>query len=747
MADLQILDAPSETSDEASDEQIVKLNALGLSLAKSRSEAIEYRSSTGIENEWAEDREHYEGIDDANRGELGSWESKPPGQSVLGGDDVTSSTVFFNITRPYCDTASARVGDMLLPTDDKGWALNATPIPDMVAIAGGDIPYRIEQQIRSQTSSEEEAEGIMNEVIANEKMIVEDAKAAAKRAEKRIDDWHKQCQYNAEMRMVIDESAQMGTGVMKGPIPENKRHIAFLKGQLIERDELQPVSRRVPIFNCFPNKACGQNIQNGADHWEKDDISEKSLQDLKDQDGYLKSQIDMILTEGPFAATKAQDALKDNEQFGIVKRDKTKLFEIWYYYGRLNKDDLTSAGLDIDDGEDLPKMDVHMVIVNNRVIRAAPNHLDGGEFPYDYMVWQPRNGIPFGIGIARQIRVPQRIINGAGRNLMDNAGMAGGPMWAFNQGILEPLDGIYEIAPRKGWIVSEDAEDSYDVKNAFSFIDMPMLQNDLQSIIQLGMSFAEYISGLPSLLQGQEQKVDETLGGQRMRRNDGSTVLRRVARQYDDKITTPHIRRYYTWILLYGEDNEKGDFSIEARGSSALVERDLMNESIQSMGSFVLEPRFGVDPKKWFEQWLMSQKLDPKNFAYSDDEWKQVVENMSAPPPDSSLQIAEMRVQFEQFKLQAGQQFETGKIMNDNEQKAMDRELDMVMEGMHKEFESMLKDADYLGKKDINMDNVKQRMADTMITLKAQIEMNDRELATPKVEPAGRAEDGKSFEQ
>lgn len=744
MADLPILDAPEETTDEIKEEQIVKLNALGLSLAKSRSEAIEYRSSTGIENEWAEDREHYEGIDDANRGELDSRESKPPGQGTLGGDDATGSTVFFNITRPYCDTASARVGDMLLPTDDKGWALNATPIPDMVAISSGDIPYRIEQQIRAQVP-EEEVEKTINEVIENEKQIVEEAKAKAKRAEKRIDDWHKECQFNAEMRMVIDECAQLGTGVLKGPIPENKRRIAFINGELIERDELQPVSRRVPIFNCYPNKACGQNIQNGPDHWEKDDISEKSLQDLKGQDGYLKSQIDACLAEGPFAATKAQDALRDNEQFGIVKRDKTKLYEIWYYYGRLNKDDLTSAGLDIADDEELPKMDVHIVIVNNKVIRAAPNHLDGGEFPYDYMVWQPRNGIPFGIGIARQIRVPQRIINGAGRNLMDNAGMAGGPMAIFNQGVVEPADGIYEIAPRKVWFVSEDADDSSDVRNAFSYISMDMMQDDLQAIIQLGMSFAEYISGLPSLLQGQEQKVDETLGGQKMRRNDGSTVLRRVARQYDDKITTPHIRRYYTWILLYGEDNEKGDFTIEARGSSALVERDLMNESIAQMGQFVLNPAFGVDPKKWFDQWLMSQKLDPKNFAYDDEEWKQVVEQMSAPPADSSLQIAQMKVEFEQFKLQTGQQFEGGKIMNDNEQKRLDRELTVVMEGMNKEFESILKDADYLGKKDINMDNVKQRMADVMLTLKAQIEMNDRELATPKVEPAGRAPDGQSF--
>jgi hypothetical protein len=35
---------------------------------------------------------------------------------------------------------------------------------------------------------------------------------------------------------------------------------------------------------------------------------------------------------------------------------------------------------------------------------------------------------------------------------------------------------------------------------------------------------------------------------------------RMVARQIDDDLTEPHIRRYYTWILMYVKEEEKGDF-------------------------------------------------------------------------------------------------------------------------------------------------------------------------------------------
>ena len=123
------------------------LDALGLELAKTRSEAIASRRASGIEEEWAEDEEYYEGIDDANRGERGTrnanWRIKPAGQAELRAHG-TGSTVFVPITRPYCDAAAARVADMLLPTDDRAWSIKPTPYPEL---SGGVLPERIKQLV------------------------------------------------------------------------------------------------------------------------------------------------------------------------------------------------------------------------------------------------------------------------------------------------------------------------------------------------------------------------------------------------------------------------------------------------------------------------------------------------------------------------------------------------------------------------------------------------------------------------
>ena len=110
-----------------------KLAKLSSALSKSREEAISHRAASGIEEDWLEDEEFYEGIDDANRAQL-STRQKPIG---YGGQTnhvpaPTRSTVFMNITRPYVDAASAKISDMLLPTDEQNWGLNPTPVPDLI---------------------------------------------------------------------------------------------------------------------------------------------------------------------------------------------------------------------------------------------------------------------------------------------------------------------------------------------------------------------------------------------------------------------------------------------------------------------------------------------------------------------------------------------------------------------------------------------------------------------------------------
>ena len=726
------LEAEKTRQKEAEALRAEMLDKLGISLAGSRSDAISAREASGIEQEWQEDEEHYEGIDDANRGERSSLRGKPPGQ-IAEKTSSTTSTVFINITRPYVDAAAARVADMLLPTDDRAWNLGPTPVPELAGMAEGKFPPQILRQAAdANPGNPDMAKKQLHAAVDEAVQALADAKDKADKAQKRIEDWHVQCQYHSEVRKVIEDSCKLGVGVLKGPVPVMQKQLAFVNQALIVREEIQPASIRIDPWNFYPDGACGENIHNGSYVWERDDITSKGLRDLIGAPGYIESQIEKVIEEG---ALKASKVAPDRPMPDGQTPDKKGMYEIWYFTGSLTRADLEACGC-----EDLPEGDIsvpaQVTMVNNRVIKAIPNTLDTGELPYDVMVWQKRTGQWAGIGVARQIRTPQEIVVGAGRNLMDNAGRAGGPQLVVQQGVVVPYDGLYEVTPWKVWLAAAEA-DMQNVDKAFRFVTIPMLQVELMNIINLGLKLAEDVTGLPMLLQGQQGGAPDTLGGLQIMNNNSSTVLRRIARTFDDRITEPHVRRYYAYLLIYGEDEEKGDFQIDARGSSALVQRDVENQAVGEMAAMVSNPVFGMDPKKWAQEWLKSKHLDPKRFEFEDEKWKEVVENMGKGPQDPRLAVAQLKAETDAKLRQMDQAFE----QQENEK---NRQLDLMIAAMDGE----------LGKESLSvesrkvLENAKAKLADTVIKIRAQERMQAQEqLLKPPVEPAGRAPKGRAFTQ
>jgi hypothetical protein len=729
---------------EEEERRLIILDTFGLRLSRQRSEAIKGRVNLGIEDIWREDEEYYEGIDDNNRGENSAWRSKPAGQAALKDEEDTGSTVFVNITAPYCDAASARVGDMLMPTDDKGWQIKTTPVPGLISLVQGKETPEIDDAILQSTNGNaEEAANIKTRIIMEEQAKLDDANEKARKAEKRIEDWHVEGQYHSEMRLVIEDAAKTGTGVLKGPIPDVRKNIAYINGKIVIQKVVQPVSRRVDYRNCFPDPTCGNNIHDGSYHWERDDINRKKLLNLKDGN-YIDSQIDKVVAEGPMRAIKDfKEGDHTADQLGLTPRTDMSMFEIWYFYGMINKKDLIASGCECP--EDMPDyVNAQVTMVNNRVIKATINHLDTGEFPYDYMVWKERRGMPFGTGIARAIRVAQDIVNGATRNMMDNAGLAGGPMWIYTDGKVEPEDGNYELAPRKGWRRSADSIMSEDSKiPPFEFLIIPMLQPELQRIVEFGLKIAEDVTGMPMLLQGQQGQAPDTVGGMQIINNNASTVMRRVARLFDDLVTEPHVRRYYEYLLQYGKDDEKGEFVIDARGSSALVERDIQSQAIMGMGQMILNPVFGKDPKKWMSEYMKAQHLDAKKFDYDDQEWQQIVEGMAQAqqaPPDQKLEVAQLQAEAKAQEIQMKLEFE-------REQKELDRNIEIEF----KTFEQEIALQQLQNQKDINTDTLKKDLAETVMKLKMQEKLSRdkptaRSSVKPPTEPAGRAKEGESYQ-
>lgn len=776
---MKIIIVEGQECDICMDEMSGVLDAIGLKLSQTRSEAIDGRKNSGIEDEWLEDEEYYEGIDDANRSELTAWRGKPLGQQAAADDDQDSqgSTIFLNITRAYVDAVSARMGDMMLPTDDKGWAIRPTPIPDLEKLAGGTIPKTMEESISSNTDDTKQQQNQKDSAIEQAKIIMTRAKEAAKKTEQQIWDWHVESQYTAHNRRLIEDAAKVGSGVLKGPVPIKSSKLVFVDGKLKQISETKPASIRIFYRNLYPDPACGEDIHNGNYIFERDDITRTKLLKLRGTKGYIDSQLDKVIAEGPMDATKEFTETSDNPGLQVSADTKKALYEIWYYHGAMAKKDL--LGIEIMSGKDKISYEseedfvyVQITMVNNRVIKASISHLENGEFPYDVMVWQRRLGMPWGIGVARQIRPAQRIVVGAMRHMMDNAGIAGGPMVFIDTNVIQAADGVNEVKPWKVFVGGEDYEPGKNSpRDALQFIIAPMIQKELQSIIELGLKLAEDITGLPIIMQGQtNQTTPETLGGMMLQNHNASSVLRRVARLYDDIVTTPHIRRYYKYLLQYSDDDSmKGDFNIDARGSSALIEKDAANQAMLQIGQYVLNPIFKKDPAKWLDAVLKANHIDPETIDYDDEEWQGIVEKMSQDQPDTKLQVAQLQSQTAMQLDQNQKQFDVkmktvtiqenrdsdtrnaelvmGKAQMDAQDKEKARQVTIAIATMNTELQMILTNAKEQGSDKRQIEQLKQKIQDTVLKLQTQVSLHDTEVSAPLVEPKGRASDGKSYSE
>lgn len=735
-----------------------QLDAFTHVLLERRKEAISGRAQTGIEDQWREDQEYYDGIDDANREEqkyVKGASLNAPLTSVAKETAQTRSTVFLNVTAPYVDAASARVSDMLLPTDDRNWSIRPTPIPELAQALDDKTLFQPTDPATGAPAMDAQGQPVQVSRGDYAQEILDQAQDRCDRAQKRIDDWLTECQFHAHTRELIQDSTRLGSGLIKGPVPKKTQERAFFRnGQAAElriEEKLQPASRRISCWDLFPDPACGESIHNGSFIWERDRVTAKQLRKLKGTPGYIDAAIDEVLEQGPKATTEHR-----SPEHPV---DDTDQYEIWYYTGDVSKDDLEACGCEMPAQEEdaAPQVTASALVtmVNDKIIKAVLDPLESDTFDYDILPWKKKPGMPWGDGVARQIRTAQRMLNAGVRNMMDNAGMSSGPMLVINKQKIEPEDGSWKLSLRKIFRTKSD-QAVEDVNKVFTAINIPSMQQELMAIIQFALKIAEDVTGLPLLMQGQQGKAPDTVGGMTILNNNASTVLRRIAKLFDDYITEPHIRRYYQFLLEHGpDDSEKGDMVIDARGSSALVERDLQNQLIQQLLPFSANPIYGLDPKKSMEEYLKTQHLDPKRVKYDDPAWQKIVAGLSqmaqkgggGDKGQSAVQVAQIKEEGAAQRLQAEQTFEAQQNQADRDSKAM---IAMIAA---KQANLELNSVEYQV-----LEKLKAELGQTAMKLRTEKELNAENnalelhkhhvpAAQPPVQAPGRAADGHAFDQ
>jgi hypothetical protein len=727
------------------------IERLSSSLILKRNTAVTARATCGIEQIWREDELAFEGIDEnylRNRMVDYATQTAPARTSST---SPKRSQVVINIVRPKCETAEGRFSDIQLPTDGRNWGLLVTPKPEISDAIKDDRPALLKETKEPVTGPNGEPL-TMHDVAKSDK---ERAEEKMQKMETQINDQLTECSYNGECRKAIQNAVRLGTGILKGPMivkDLKKRWVPQNDGKTTVRilevkEDQRPISRSIDPWDVFPDPECRDDIKRAAYIWERRTITPRELRDYAGVEGYLPDQIEEILREEPIKLTVASP--KEDNLF-LVRYSmgiRGSSYELWEYNGDVNREDLEALGCDCSQGM-FPSMSACVVMVNDRPIKATLNPLDTGDLPYDFFVWTKRASVPWGVGVARELIWPQRVLIAAWRAMMDNAGDSAGANIVLGSSI-EPMDGKWEITGKKLW---KSTDEQTNIDKQFGQFQIANNQQELQAIIELALRFADMESQLPMLFTGEKGELPKTLGATNIMVDSANVALRTRVKLWDDCITRPHITRYYDWNMQYNDDEDiKGDYKVDARGTSVLLEREQEWQSTKEILEVKQDPELSmmIDWKKAIRKFFMARNID---IMLPDDKITEKEEERKKQPPpmDPSLEAAKIRSEAELQKAQLTQQADMAELQLKAQQADLDRKHNMELKLIDRDIKAM----ELSQASGVALDKIKAELTITAQKLNTQIAMSrDRnakpsaQLTEPVVEPPEKAAPGYAFQR
>jgi hypothetical protein len=223
---------------------------------KMRDRWVEHRAASGVEGRWRRAQELYLG----NRDEQASIfeETLKGGPQARSKSKQRRSRIVVNIVRPKVDQATARLCEILLPTDDRNWGIKPTPDAQLAQFANDRRPTAdpVTGQPTGRTASDEY------------RFIQEAARMAAECMERKIDDALTECAYNGQSRKVVEDGVRLGTGVMWGPFPMRQSSKVWIpqadgSASMQFNEAIVPGSEWADVWDIFFDPSCGNDHQRG----------------------------------------------------------------------------------------------------------------------------------------------------------------------------------------------------------------------------------------------------------------------------------------------------------------------------------------------------------------------------------------------------------------------------------------------------------------------------------------------------
>jgi hypothetical protein len=619
---------------------------------------------SALEERWLADLRLFHGVYDAE-----TW-------AKIKEDD--RSKIFINKVRVKTNALAAKLWDMLFPTDDLNWGIEATTVPHLTAEAKDAVERAkasqdgADGQAASQGAGAAGAQAIATAAATvAENMRAERAEAVkrAKAMQDQISDQLEQSGWPAQARMGILDACKLGMGVFKGPVVGEKKRRGWSKStseaagsadyEMTFTADDRPTAKRIDPWNFYPDMSVS-DIADGEGEFERHTMNRKQMRELGRRPGFDRDVIRGIIEKGSYSTdiSHITNLRLISPEYGVADSDS---FCVWEYSGPIEAKDLASlyaatgddAGLDdVDEHDPLDELRVIVWFCAGEVLKVAPYPLDSGETLYSLFRIEPDEGTVFAKGMPAILSDVQAAINGAWRMILDHGGATAGPQIVIDKEQITPQDGDWAPHPFKVWW--RDSTMSMGGAKPFDQFQVVSSLAEMMAIEQRLDRVMDDISGLPAFSEGdQGAGVTKTAQGMALLTSAGNTVYRKIVKHFDDDVPSTIIRRFYDWNMQFSKRPEiKGDQRIVARGSSVLLVREMHAQNLIAMADrYGQHPVFGPMLRDGglplMRQIVKAHMIKADEILLTDEEFKVMLTDMAkqAEEGDGGLEAAKMELE------------------------------------------------------------------------------------------------------
>ena len=611
---------PEKESDGTQDHSI---QSLGARLAARFQEFKDARKET--ENEWLKDLRQYNG----------QYEPEVLARLEESG---ARSKVFVGLTRTKVMAAYSRIIDLLFQHGDPAFACEPTPVADLSPIQVVKLREQATQEIMMASQmmdpnmNQDLVMARLGELEQEFKEI--EQKAAQEAAENMTTEIMDQLiESNAEMKLKESmlEACIFGSGAVKAGTVKIDTTQSYEKLEdpqtgetgyaLSVIEKATPEVESVSIFDLYPDPYC-TSLEDCDGLFRRHVLTRRQFRELADLPQFDGEMVKYLLKTNRTGNHVEEDHERTRRRIaGINDHSESNRFEVLEFWGTVDGYELQEHDIEMPEDADLSDdYNACVWMCSGKVIKVMLNPISGYKMPYFVFPYERTPHQFWGTGVPRMMRDSQGTMNAATRIWLDNLALSSGPMVEVNTDLLAAGEDPTDIHPwrvflREGGDGSMPAVRWYQpVANA----------NGLNQIVEIFRRFADETTSLPSYTHGETGKsLNKTATGMSMLMGAANVALKSTIKNIDDFLMEPMIKALYHWNMEFNsKDYIKGDLKIVARGSTALVQKEVQSQRLLQFLSLVSNPMDSglVDRNQLIRDIAKSMDIDPDEIVKSEEQ-------------------------------------------------------------------------------------------------------------------------------